>query len=290
MSNAGWLRQTTEDGSPTLWSEAFGEAYHSRIGALTEAREKFLRPYLEVAETKTDLKILDACFGLGYNSFVFIEHFLKRSSVNVEIVAVEKDPSLLPSLEWVIPFFPDLEKPIRSLIQNRSFENKWLSIRLCHLPLEALYLEPESFSETGFDLILHDAFSPAKCTELWCVELFQEYFRRMNDGGIFVTYASALPVAAGLIECGFSVKTTTPVGRKRGGLLAQKDGLRAIEKELAEFYAQTTAKAPYRSAGTDLSDPAQARLKILAAWETEKQKLVACGKSTIRKYLANKAL
>ncbi|MBL8992978.1 MAG: hypothetical protein JNM63_06525 [Spirochaetia bacterium] len=205
----------------------------------------------------------------------------------MEISAVEKDASLLPKLNWVRPYFPDLGECIDSLIQKKSFANKWLTIHLHHLPLETLYLKPESFPERGFDLVLHDAFSPAKCPELWSAELFREYFLRMNEGGIFLTYASALPVAAGLIEAGFSVQGTAPVGRKQGGLMARRDGLRFVEKEISELYEKTTAHAPYRSAGLDHLDPKKWRTKILENWEAEKKQLVTEGKLTIKKYLKN---
>lgn len=305
------LRRITEDGSPTLWSEEFGEAYHSRIGALTEAREKFLKPYIgirsfedslpvgkgdplrDLAPVKTSLRILDACFGLGYNSFVFIDHFLKKNSADrqasedfrrIEVCAIEKDASLLPKLKWVLPHFPDLGECVDSLIQKKMFVDEYFSIHLHHVPLETLYLKPESFPERGFDLVLHDAFSPAKCPEQWSAELFREYVLRMNEGGLLITYASALPVAAGLIEAGFSVARTAPVGRKQGGLMARKDGLSLVEKELSDLYETTTARAPYRSAGLAVSDAQKWRAKILENWEFEKKKLVADGKLTIKKY------
>ncbi len=302
----------TEDGSPTLWSDEFGEAYHSRIGALREAREKFLEPWLTATAfnfhlstqgsgKQPDLKILDACFGLGYNSFCFMDHFWNdthfknphslipgQGPKKIEIVAIEKDPSLLSQMELVIPFFPRLESLIQGLIKNHFWENEVFQIRLHHLPLETLVLNPDLIPSKDFDLILHDAFSPVKCPELWCAELIQEYFRRLNDGGIVVTYASATPVSAALIEAGFSVHSTKAVGRKRGGLLAIKDSERFVEPEIAMLFEETTACVPYRMGRQTeavLSNPIVLRQTMMKNWEGEKAEVVSRGKITIKKYL-----
>ena len=59
----------TADGSFSLHSTQFGEAFHNSAGALNEAQAKFVRPaQLERFQGGTPLAILDVCFGLGYNS------------------------------------------------------------------------------------------------------------------------------------------------------------------------------------------------------------------------------
>ena len=292
--------QLTEDGSLTLWSDEFGEAYHSRIGALREAREKFLEPWLASGSVRP-LKILDACFGLGYNSFCFLDHFwnaknLEKSNLNpssqnsqqIEIIAVEKDPSLLLQMELVIPFFPRLEDLIQGLIKNNFWENEIFRIQLHHVPLETIVLSPELIPSKDFDLVLHDAFSPVKCPELWCAELFREYFRRMNDGGVLITYASAAPVSAALIGAGFSVHSTRPVGRKRGGLMAVKDGKQFVEPEIASLFEKTTACVPYRLGPLNkaiIPDIVTLRQTMMKDWQEEKALVVRQGKSTIKKFL-----
>ena len=58
----------TDDGSLSLHSAHFGEAFHSSSGALAEAIAKFVRPAeLDRFSQADELKVLDVCFGLGYN-------------------------------------------------------------------------------------------------------------------------------------------------------------------------------------------------------------------------------
>ena len=69
----------TNDGSTGLYSLEVDDIYHSTYGALTEAYEKFLLPshlnYL--LKNKSEIKLLDICFGIGYNSKTFINEIIK---------------------------------------------------------------------------------------------------------------------------------------------------------------------------------------------------------------------
>ena len=64
----------TSDGSVGLYSPIYNDIYHSATGALTEANEKFIDPiqcrkYLN----KYQVKVLDICYGIGYNSKSFLQ-------------------------------------------------------------------------------------------------------------------------------------------------------------------------------------------------------------------------
>ena len=64
----------TADGSFSLHSAQFGEAFHNSAGALNEAQAKFVRPaQLERFQGDRPLAILDVCVGLGYNSAAVLE-------------------------------------------------------------------------------------------------------------------------------------------------------------------------------------------------------------------------
>ncbi len=90
----------TNDGSVGLFSPTDNDIYHSTYGALTEAYEKFVLPadietYLS---NKSEIKVLDICYGIGYNSKSFINYifnlknFSKNSSHgNVCIDTIDKD-------------------------------------------------------------------------------------------------------------------------------------------------------------------------------------------------------
>lgn len=70
----------TNDGSVGLYSKADNDIYHSTYGALSEAYEKFILPsnLIENFKNKSEIKILDICFGIGYNSKSVINFLLEN--------------------------------------------------------------------------------------------------------------------------------------------------------------------------------------------------------------------
>ena len=68
----------TNDGSVGLFSPSADDIYHSTYGALTEAYEKFILPsnIKNFLKENSEIKILDICFGIGYNSKSFLNYFL----------------------------------------------------------------------------------------------------------------------------------------------------------------------------------------------------------------------
>ncbi|RMD76132.1 MAG: radical SAM protein, partial [Lentisphaerae bacterium] len=74
LPETGKTRIKTEDASFTFWNEEVREHYHSRIGARREAEEKYLKPSALAERLKDgDVRVLDVCFGLGYNSLVMVD-------------------------------------------------------------------------------------------------------------------------------------------------------------------------------------------------------------------------
>ena len=68
----------TKDGSVGLFSPEDDDIYHSTYGAASEAYEKFIFPanIIDFLLTHDSIKILDICFGIGYNSKSFLNYFL----------------------------------------------------------------------------------------------------------------------------------------------------------------------------------------------------------------------
>lgn len=68
----------TNDGSVGLFSPDADDIYHSTYGALTEAYEKFILPsnLKNFLKKNNEIKILDICFGIGYNSKSLINYVL----------------------------------------------------------------------------------------------------------------------------------------------------------------------------------------------------------------------
>ena len=88
----------TNDGSVGLYSPQDDDIYHSTYGALTESYEKFIFPANldNYFKSHNKIKILDICFGIGYNSKAFLNYFFenfdkKISALNSNIDTIHTD-------------------------------------------------------------------------------------------------------------------------------------------------------------------------------------------------------
>ncbi len=108
MSNLeDFTPQQTQDGSFTLFSTEFNEAFHSHYGAKQESLLKFAVPTRlpKLAETGF-VRLLDVCYGLGYNTAVALQTIWQ---VNPRChVEVKKDQEKLHLLENLIHVLVEL--------------------------------------------------------------------------------------------------------------------------------------------------------------------------------------
>ena len=85
----------TLDGSVGLYNSDFDDIYHSVDGALTEAYEKFVYPVnYELLMHKDNIKVLDICYGIGYNTksflnFLFFENKFKKKNLEKILHAIK---------------------------------------------------------------------------------------------------------------------------------------------------------------------------------------------------------
>ena len=102
----------TDDGTTGLYSHSVGDIYHSSYGALSEAREKFIRPlnftqnFNNNILTNKTIRVLDICSGIGYNSKAFLDYILKLptfSGTKIKIDALEYNKRLV----LLAPFIND---------------------------------------------------------------------------------------------------------------------------------------------------------------------------------------
>ena len=106
------------DSSFELYNEDVGDIYFSNVGAYKEALEKFVFPSLPVIKNKSNVKILDVCFGMGYNSKTFLNYILKNNiNLSCEIDAIDIDEKIL-TLGLLI-FDEHIDDKIHFLIGNK---------------------------------------------------------------------------------------------------------------------------------------------------------------------------
>ena len=91
----------TDDGSITFYNEEYKDIYHSVSGAIEEAREKFVIPSkISELALKGNIKILDVCFGIGYNSLMAIHEALKvNKDCLLYIVGLENDENVINQIQ-----------------------------------------------------------------------------------------------------------------------------------------------------------------------------------------------
>lgn len=82
----------TNDGSTGLFSPDADDIYHSTYGALTEAYEKFILPsdLKNFLQKNSEIKVLDICFGIGYNTKSFLNFIYNETIGDNNIKHIDK--------------------------------------------------------------------------------------------------------------------------------------------------------------------------------------------------------
>ena len=273
----------TGDGSLTLWSERFGECFHSGSGAYAEAQQKFVAPAaLQRFAAGSRLRVLDLCVGLGYNSAALLEAAEQRG-LQLEWIGLELDPRPL-AMALADPAFRTLWQPhTLAVLDTLDGQGQWCSPAGSsghwHLGDARRQLPALVQSHTGqIDLVLHDAFSPGHCPELWTVEVLGALAALLRPQGRLLTYCAAAAVRRGLEEAGLELASiagpteasepgrrwchgtaASPTPLPQGGVLRALSGM---ERE----HLLTRAAEPYR-------DPSgRADAPRLRAERTERQR------------------
>ena len=200
----------TKDGSFTLHSEKYDETYHSVSGAVEEAFEKFVKP-CRIAEIKNP-RVLDICFGLGYNSAAAVS-----LNQDIEIVGLENDEKLFDEIQKLEPELKYYDA-VKKLVNNPSLEYAEDKIKIKLVMGDAR--ETIKKLNGKFDAAFLDGFSPKKCPELWTYEFFSDIIKLMKPGAILATYSCARVVRENLKRAGFIVKNGPAVGRRAPSTIA----------------------------------------------------------------------
>ena len=205
----------TSDGSTTIHLPDWNENYHSKHGAIQEAKHVFIKNGLALFENK-NVSILEIGFGTGLNAFItFLE--AKKLSQTINYTGVEAYPisvDEISSMNYVSELNAESERSIFDKMHACEWEQKNI------LTPEFSLTKRKQFFETiddvaQFDLIYFDAFGYRVQPELWSTAIFQRMFDALKPNGILVTYAARGVVKRSLIEVGFTVeKLDGPPGKR----------------------------------------------------------------------------
>ncbi|KAA3604178.1 MAG: hypothetical protein DWQ06_04820 [Calditrichaeota bacterium] len=211
-------RVRTNDGTDTIFNEKFGETYHSYTGAYEEALRKFTLPtqIQDFAETQNTIKILDVCFGLGYNSSVFAEIVTQiNPKIKIKITGLENDSWILEQISQTE--FPTENWQLFQTMQNFEIHSKNLDLKIFIADARKTLT---NLSEK-FDFVLFDPFSPKSCPELWEENLLEKITKVSKKGTKLTTYSCNKKFRKSLENLGWKTSDVKGVGRKSPSTLAE---------------------------------------------------------------------
>ena len=205
----------TLDGSTTIHLKEWDECYHSKHGAIQEAKHVFIKNGLSLFENNP-VSILEIGFGTGLNAFItFLESIEKKQKI--EYVGVEAYPVNAEEV-LAMNYVEELEALEFHNIFEKMHKCEWDNkVEICDQ--FSLTKRKQFFDEIDdfeiFDLIYFDAFGYRVQPELWSTEIFQKMYNSLKPNGVLVTYAARGVVKRSMIAVGFTVeKLAGPPGKR----------------------------------------------------------------------------
>lgn len=227
----------TQDGSIGLYDKDLNEIFHSKFGAKKEAFEKFVEPCF-ILENKP-LKILDICYGIGYNTKCALENF--KNIDLIDCVEINKNLAL-KSFEF--EYDEKINEIIKNNIKNPDFINFYID--------DARKIIPNL--DKKYDIIFHDGFAPHKQSELWSENFISKITNLMHENSIYCTYNHSKPVLKALLDSKLTLGKTIKENRIIGTIASFNPNLiknKYSEKELEEL--NTKSAITYKDKNLNLS-------------------------------------
>ena len=205
----------TADGSTTIHITEWDEQYHSKHGAIQEAKHVFIKNGLSLY-TNQKLSILEIGFGTGLNCFITFLEALKMN-LAIDYVGVEAYPLAAEEVEKM-NYVDQLEASEFAAVFNKMHQQDWV-IKGEISPDFSLTKRKQFFNEINdesqFDLIYFDAFGARVQPELWTEEIFEIMHKALKPEGVLVTYSAKGSVRRAMLAVGFLVeKLPGPPGKR----------------------------------------------------------------------------
>jgi tRNA U34 5-methylaminomethyl-2-thiouridine-forming methyltransferase MnmC len=209
----------TADGSHTLQSLQFSETFHSTFGAINESMHVFVRAGLHMAleQFPGGMNILEVGFGTGLNALLTL--------LDAEAVARCLGYTALEAFPLEESLWRRLNFPM--LLNHPKAGEYFEALHCCAWDevcaprpgfiIRKMQVRVQDFRQANerFNLVYHDAFSPAVQPEMWTGEVFQQLAALICPGGILVSYSSKGTVRRALQHAGFDVeKVPGPKGKR----------------------------------------------------------------------------
>ncbi|OXB25138.1 SAM-dependent methyltransferase [Flavobacterium tructae] len=205
----------TLDGSTTIHLQEWNESYHSKHGAIQEAKHVFIKNGLSLFDA-APVSILEIGFGTGLNAFItFLESMQKQQQIDyVGVEAYPVDAKEVLEMNYVAELEAENYKDVFEKMHECEWNQKEvISADFMLTKRKQFFDEIDDFEI--FDLIYFDAFGYRVQPELWSTEIFRKMYQSLKPNGVLVTYAARGVVKRSMIEVGFTVeKLAGPPGKR----------------------------------------------------------------------------
>ncbi|MDB9882117.1 tRNA (5-methylaminomethyl-2-thiouridine)(34)-methyltransferase MnmD [Bacteroidia bacterium] len=212
------LQQTTT-GEFTLYIPSMDETYHSRNGAISEAKHVFIKEGMN--RTQGNIRILEIGFGTGLNAMVTAQH---AADTNRKVFYHTLEPFQVPyDLIQKIGYGAILEdESLFAEIHNAAWESAFKINEYFTLHKTTQKLEYVQLQDDAYDLIFFDAFAPKKQPELWNESIFKKLYKATRSNGVLTTYSAAGQLKRDLKSAGYTLEHPPGANGKREMTVALK--------------------------------------------------------------------
>ncbi|WP_272976072.1 tRNA (5-methylaminomethyl-2-thiouridine)(34)-methyltransferase MnmD [Deinococcus geothermalis] len=212
----------TPDGSRTALSVRFGEAYGSRHGAASQARQVFVEG--SGTHRHPAPRVLEVGFGLGVNFRATLAEVTRRG-VPLDYLAYEFDPVPVEVLRAVAAGGESADHPAWAALLAGWGQASPLVVQVPGIALTVHFVDVLTAElPRGWASALYlDGFSPARNPEVWTPALTQRLAAALAPGGMLATYSAAGHVRRTLVAAGLKVE-------KRPGPPGKRECLRAVRE------------------------------------------------------------
>jgi len=205
----------TNDGSTTIHISDLNECYHSRFGAIQEAKHVFIKNGLDLFRDVLELAILEIGFGTGLNAFITYLETIGSQKINYH--GVEAYPISTQEMES-LNYVSSLNAVDYSAVFKTMHLSKWEEI----IPIAPHFslIKRKQFiqdisDQNQFNLIYFDAFGFTVQPELWTENIFKSMYEALKPEGVLVTYACRTPIKRAMLSAGFKIeKLAGPPGKR----------------------------------------------------------------------------
>ena len=214
----------TQDGSSSIYIPELDETYHSKFGAIQEAKHVFIKNGLDLFEDSSEISILEIGFGTGLNALITMLEAENRN-LKINYVGVEAYPIALDEI-LQLNYVKQLESPEKQVDFEKMHASNWeeeIAINSNFTLTKRKQSFEEISDENTFDLIYFDAFGFTVQPELWNEEIFEIMYKTLKNRGILTTYACRTSIKNAMQHAGFQTLKLPGAPGKREMLRALKN-------------------------------------------------------------------